>query len=104
MQARRHEKIIHFAGFEKPWNTVGCDRAEEYWRYARETPFYERLLGLLAVHAEESIERARRELMLEAPVIDESSPMRAILDPIMPYGSRRRELARSIVQKLKGIS
>ena len=46
-QARACERIVHYAGFEKPWNTPDCDRAELYWRYARETPFYEALLARL---------------------------------------------------------
>ena len=28
--ARTRERVIHYAGFEKPWNTPYCDRREKY--------------------------------------------------------------------------
>lgn len=41
--ARAHSapKIIHYAGPDKPWNDPGADYAELFWKYARETPYYE---------------------------------------------------------------
>ena len=98
LRARGNELVIHYAGFEKPWNTVGCDRAEEYWHYARKTPYYESLVALFSTHYAEY-----REEMEEPSVIDEQSPLRKVLDPLMPYGSRRRELARSAVKIVRGM-
>lgn len=40
-KARRDPYIIHFAGFQKPWKQRGVDFEEEFWKYARLTPFYE---------------------------------------------------------------
>lgn len=42
--ARRSPKIIHYAGFEKPWKQRGVDFEIKFWEYARGTPFYEQLL------------------------------------------------------------
>jgi len=37
-------KIIHYADYGKPWLDPSQDMAEQWWFYARETPFYELLL------------------------------------------------------------
>lgn len=48
MQARQNPKIIHYAGFQKPWKYCGVDFESTFWEYARTTPFYNNLrLGLL---------------------------------------------------------
>jgi lipopolysaccharide biosynthesis glycosyltransferase len=43
-EARRHPKIIHYAGFMKPWHRPTEDYAHEFWKYARKTDYYEELL------------------------------------------------------------
>lgn len=43
-EARKDPYIVHFAGFQKPWNQLGVDFEEFFWKYARNTPFYEELL------------------------------------------------------------
>jgi lipopolysaccharide biosynthesis glycosyltransferase len=47
LQARKHPRIIHFAGWEKPWSWPEADMAEFFWKYARESAFYEEILGRL---------------------------------------------------------
>lgn len=37
-------KIIHFLGRAKPWRNPKAYLAEIWWRYARETPFYEEII------------------------------------------------------------
>lgn len=41
---REHAYIYHFAGAEKPWNNPGLDKADIFWRAARNTPWYEIIL------------------------------------------------------------
>ena len=101
MRSRNNPQIIHYAGFQKPWTDPDCDFASIYWRYARETPFYERLL-----------KRVVKATAPKAPVIvtpakppravGEDNPIRKIIDPIMPIGSRRRELLKSIGRTVRG--
>lgn len=101
MRSRSNPQIIHYAGFQKPWTDPDCDFASIYWRYARETPFYERLL-----------KRVVKATAPKAPVIvtpakppravGEDNPIRKIIDPIMPIGSRRRELLKSIGRTVRG--
>jgi hypothetical protein len=41
---RDHAKIIHYASLsDKPW-LGGCDLSEHWWKYAKMTPFYEKIL------------------------------------------------------------
>ncbi len=44
LASRGDPKIVHYAGFLKPWNTLDCDMGQVFWRYARQTPFYEQLV------------------------------------------------------------
>lgn len=44
MEARKHPKIIHYAGPEKPWVFPEMDMGGEFWEYAKHTPFYETML------------------------------------------------------------
>lgn len=45
--ARKDPKIIHYAGGQKPWNTRSVDFSEYFWRYARNSPYYEEILCTL---------------------------------------------------------
>ncbi|MGN0961602.1 MAG: glycosyltransferase, partial [Christensenellales bacterium] len=44
LKARENPKIIHYAGWEKPWNIPSLDMAEYFWKYARLSPYYEDIL------------------------------------------------------------
>ena len=96
--SRSHERIVHYAGFEKPWKFVYCDRSQLYWRYARETPFYEKLLALLVG----SGVSANTPLVMHEKAVSETSPLRKIVDPLCPVGSARREVLKSIGRAVQG--
>lgn len=92
--------IMHYAGFEKPWKPGGCDRDELYWSYARRTPFYEKLLELrCGGMGPTAAARAVHEKAI-AP----GNPLRRVFDPVMPLGSRRREVAKAMVRAVRGRS
>lgn len=109
MAAYLQPKVIHYAGYEKPWKPGSCDLAERFWWYARETPYYERLL-LMAYsdsrQTTEEVERARQEIIDELTrherALAEDSPVRGVADAILPLGSRRREALKGIVRALRG--
>lgn len=48
MAAHNAPKIIHYAGPDKPWQQPHSDYAEYFWKYARESSYYEVLLQRLA--------------------------------------------------------
>ena len=43
-EARRNPRIIHYAGYRKPWQNPSEDMGEYFWHVARTTPFYEVVL------------------------------------------------------------
>ena len=43
-EALAHPKIIHYAGEEKPWKYPRHPLFEQWWHYARMTPFYEGII------------------------------------------------------------
>lgn len=47
MNARKYPKIIHYSGYDKPWDSVYSDMAEIYWKYARTSVFYEEIISRL---------------------------------------------------------
>ncbi len=62
MEARKHPKIIHFAGPEKPWLNPESDFAYVFWDYAKKTPYYELMLWRMAKYASKvEIEEASRD-------------------------------------------
>lgn len=44
LRSRKNPKIIHYAGYQKPWDEPRCDFSDEFWKYARKTDFYEEIL------------------------------------------------------------
>lgn len=91
LESRKNPYIIHYAGPEKPWNNPQSDFAEVYWKYARQTPFYEVTLYRMmcsivptgyTVHA-----------------VDNRSGARKLADKLLPKGTRRRNLAKKILPK-----
>lgn len=83
LAARKQPKIIHYAGPEKPWMHPEMDMADIFWHYARKTPYYETMLYRMA-------KGAANELM--HPVVEKKT----MREKILPYGSKRRELAKNI--------
>lgn len=43
MESRKHPKVAHYAGFQKPWTLSECDMADYFWKYAEMTNVYQEL-------------------------------------------------------------
>lgn len=85
--ARNNPKIIHFAGYQKPWQLGDCDMATYFWKYARKSPYYEMLIRRIW---DFNYERDRKAKEGNAPKVKMSFGKRVILW-FLPYGSKRRE-------------
>ncbi|MDY6350655.1 MAG: DUF4422 domain-containing protein [Selenomonas sp.] len=48
-EARKHPNIIHYAGDEKPWDNPLMDFASHYFKYARQSLFYEEIMTRMAL-------------------------------------------------------
>ena len=86
MEARKQPFIIHYAGPEKPWKNPEMDMADVFWQYARRGPWYETILYRMS--------RDAADVLLHP--VKERKPVREVL---LPYGSRRREIAKEIYYK-----
>lgn len=93
MAARSNPYIIHYAGYEKPWNTRDCDLRERYWEYGRETPQYEDLLSYL--YLGKPVEKRDKSAGSTVKRL-----VRKIADVLIPIGSERREFLKKIYRRM----
>lgn len=100
LASREDPAIVHYAGADKPWNCVRCDEAARFWAYARETPFYEELVGSLSGVGGDGEKGPVAKALSRAA--SAGSPLRKAAEPLFPAGSRRRELAKRIVRAARG--
>lgn len=87
MNARNHPKIIHYAGPEKPWLCPEMDMADDFWQYAKKTPYYEIMLYRMSMSTANIIYHEKMGIK------------RKFEWKLLPYGSRRREFIKKIYYK-----
>ena len=86
-RARKAPKIVHYAGFKKPWDDPTEDFGEYFWLAERETPFYEELISHMS-----SIRKG-----LNSNLSDSYSKCQKIrrrtrlVNFLFPYGTSRRD-------------
>lgn len=85
--ARNNPYIIHFAGFQKPWKVPDCDMAEHFWKYAKNTPYYEAMLMKNA-----ATKAGRINVKLN------DGRLMKIVNSLFPLKTRRRELLKKMVK------
>lgn len=91
--ARKTPYLVHFAGYQKPWDVVNCDMAEYFWKYARHSLYYPEIL--INIHTTVNIASS------EGAIYD-NSQIRKIANKILPIGTRRREVVKKVVKIVKG--
>lgn len=98
--AREKPYMIHFAGYQKPWDVVDCDMAEYFWEYAKLSPYYPRLLRRIQRSFEDEAmnweAQTRMERMGNDPTI------RKVANKLLPFGSRRREWVKKVYKRIRG--
>nr|WP_319474380.1 glycosyltransferase family 8 protein [uncultured Sphaerochaeta sp.] len=75
-QARKNPHIVHYAGFEKPWDAPDSDFAYLFWHYAKRSEFFEQLLMMVL----NSTNGKKESMVLR----------------LFPRGSRRRRFAKQL--------
>ena len=98
MKARQNPNIIHYAGPDKPWNIPYSDFAEYFWKYARESPFYEVLLTRM-IASENARHKPAETLTFKKKVKIKLMP---IFTFFFPYGSKRRKVVKKAYFYLRG--
>ena len=87
MSARQEPYMIHFAGYQKPWDIVDCDFSEYFWKYAKLSPYY----PMLVKKTNRVLEDEKREYAKLAGAREHDTGIRKIAAKVLPYGSARRE-------------
>lgn len=68
VKAGQAPKVVHYNGRKKPWHRPDLPWASHFWDFARQTPFYERLLIDMTQH------HVGRQVAKRKNVIDGESP------------------------------
>lgn len=84
MEARKKPYMIHFAGYQKPWDVVDCDFAEYFWEYAKMSTYYPRLQQIMILKGINS----------NLAYIKFISEFSAFVNRLLPYGSKRRGIVK----------
>lgn len=88
INALEKPKAIHYAGRFIPCFVPNVDLAVIFWKYARNTPYYEVILAAM-IDNKVGIKGT----------MDGRSGIRKLADKVLPKGSKRRNLAKSILPK-----
>lgn len=111
LKARKDPLIVHFAGYQKPWDKPQCDFAWLFWYYARRTPYYESMIERIVLVAArkdtESICDGKNEELkkyLELYLNKHNSgeefaaKLAAAVDKLLPLHSKRREAVKHFIR------
>lgn len=95
-EAKKNPGIIHYASENKPWSDPTLEFAYEFWKCAKETPFYETILMRML-----KTQIGTQVVVQSAPAMmpDNRTGARKIADVLLPPGSKRRKVAKFIVPK-----
>ena len=87
ISARKAPYIVHFAGYQKPWDVVNCDMAEYFWKYARHSLYHPEIL----INIRTTVNTTSNE-----GTIYDNGQLRKIANRILPIGTRRREVVKKV--------
>lgn len=103
-EAREHPYIIHYAGFLKPWMRPEEDFGYEFWKVARTTLFYEKIVSDMqndfAWHISYDMCGQKRKHHSKHRELRREK-IRNKLKQILPKGSKLRTFARNIYYATK---
>ena len=82
--ARKAPSIVHYAGPEKPWDNPEMDMSSYFWKYAKESGYYEVLIARLSKKDDEK-----------------DGGIKKAASKLLPRGTARGEFVRGIVSRIK---
>ena len=82
--ARKVPSIVHYAGPEKPWDNPEMDMSSYFWKYAKESGYYEVLIARLSKKDDEK-----------------DGGIKKAASKLLPRGTARGEFVRGIVSRIK---
>lgn len=90
-ESRKHPYVIHYAGFLKPWMKPDEDFTYEFWKVARDTPYYEKILSDMQMRL---VKDLKKEVTLKNRVKNWAKKA-------LPKGSVIRRFASAIYRRIK---
>lgn len=92
-KAHANPKMIHYAGFMKPWHRPTEDYAQKFWAALKRTPYYEELLFELmnGVSYWSIYENVTKKQSMKHFIM-------RLVDKVLPKGTRRREKVKKLVR------
>lgn len=96
--------LIHWASAPKPWNAPEVPMADKWWEFARNTPFYEAILGRMidfknnGVHVWGGLQLSFARRVADK-LLPKGSGRREALKKVMPRGSKQFELLKRLYHK-----
>lgn len=100
LASRFTPKIVHYAGYQKPWKDPSCDYAEDFWVYARRTYFYEIIMQNMLGKKNNS----KRNLKLGEKAVKIKVTNKSVfidmrkINEMFPPGSKRRMVIKNLAK------
>lgn len=106
MNARKNPAIIHYSGEQKPWAVPEMDMAQYFWKYAKNSRFYElvlfRVMNAKAEVVQEKCDNRINSMNNSLNVLRvENENRNRKLASLFPVGSKRRLALRRFVHAFK---
>ena len=104
--ARKSPYIIHYIGKSIPCYKPNVDMGEQYWKYAKKSAYYEKMLAIMMDY---KIAIATKNLYLNKNFVKKIRTKRdntliwRFINFILPYESKRREFVRNLYRKFKKV-
>lgn len=99
-KAHENPKLIHYAGFMKPWHRPTEDYANNFWDAASRTPYYEELLfRLMDGVSYWCVFEDRKRHGLRGVIIKGKKVIRKMADKVLPKGTERRERVKAFLKR-----
>lgn len=105
-EAAKSPKILHYITQKKPWKYPELEYADEWWKHARKTIYYEicvyRMVNDCAERKVRILEPAIYDLQKFAGFVrvpDTRSGARKLADKLLPIGTHRREFVKWLIPR-----
>ncbi|MSU09153.1 glycosyltransferase family 8 protein [Veillonellaceae bacterium WCA-693-APC-5D-A] len=101
VKARANPMAIHYCGNTIPCFAPNSDNAHYFWKYARLTPMYEKILAIMVSSVAISVTQNRGFLLrFVDKCLPRGSKRRDLLKKIMPRGSKQFEFLKKLYHKV----
>lgn len=99
-KAHAAPKLIHYAGFMKPWHRPTEDYAHKFWEVARRTPYYEELLfRLMDGVSYWTVYENNKRFGIRRLTEKMKRGVRKVGDKLFPKGTARREKLKVLLKR-----